>query len=78
LILIKVCLTMALPRRPPVAGTPIFERGEHTGAMPARLVRADVNRRGAAGGVTGALLISDGRVRDNAPILGIKGRIGSD
>jgi N-acyl-D-aspartate/D-glutamate deacylase len=23
-----------------VAGTPIFERGEHTGAMPGRLVRA--------------------------------------
>jgi N-acyl-D-amino-acid deacylase len=29
-----------------VAGTPIFERGEHTGAMPGRLVRAGVNRRG--------------------------------
>jgi len=23
-----------------VAGTPVFERGEHTGAMPGRLVRA--------------------------------------
>jgi N-acyl-D-aspartate/D-glutamate deacylase len=23
-----------------VAGTPIFERGEHTGAMPGRLIRA--------------------------------------
>jgi len=23
-----------------VAGTPIFERGEHTGSMPGRLVRA--------------------------------------
>ncbi len=23
-----------------VAGTPIFEQGEHTGAMPGRLVRA--------------------------------------
>jgi N-acyl-D-amino-acid deacylase len=29
-----------------VAGTPIFERGEHTGAMPGRLVRAGANRRG--------------------------------
>jgi N-acyl-D-amino-acid deacylase len=29
-----------------VAGTPIFERGEHTGAMPGRLVRAGGNRRG--------------------------------
>ena len=29
-----------------VAGTPIFERGEHTGAMPGRLVRA--GRIGAA------------------------------
>jgi N-acyl-D-amino-acid deacylase len=29
-----------------VAGTPIFEHGEHTGAMPGRLVRASVNRRG--------------------------------
>jgi N-acyl-D-aspartate/D-glutamate deacylase len=26
-----------------VAGTPIFERGEHTGAMPGRLVRAGRN-----------------------------------
>jgi N-acyl-D-aspartate/D-glutamate deacylase len=30
-----------------VAGTPIFERGEHTGAMPGRLVRAGGNRRRA-------------------------------
>jgi N-acyl-D-aspartate/D-glutamate deacylase len=29
-----------------VAGTPIFERGEHTGAMPGRLVRAGGNGRG--------------------------------
>jgi len=29
-----------------VAGTPIFELGEHTGAMPGRLVRAGVDRRG--------------------------------
>jgi N-acyl-D-amino-acid deacylase len=29
-----------------VAGTPIFENGEHTGAMPGRLVRAGVNQRG--------------------------------
>jgi N-acyl-D-amino-acid deacylase len=29
-----------------VAGIPIFERGEHTGAMPGRLVRAGGNRRG--------------------------------
>jgi N-acyl-D-amino-acid deacylase len=29
-----------------VAGTPIFERGERTGAMPGRLVRAGANRRG--------------------------------
>src|SRR5271156_3253502 len=29
-----------------VAGTPIFERGEHTGAMPGRLVRAGGKRRG--------------------------------
>ena len=28
-----------------VAGKPIFERGEHTGAMPGRLVRAGGNRR---------------------------------
>ena len=28
-----------------VTGTPIFERGEHTGAMPGRLVRAGVNGR---------------------------------
>ena len=28
-----------------VAGTPIFERGEHTGAMPGRLVRAGRRRR---------------------------------
>jgi N-acyl-D-amino-acid deacylase len=26
-----------------VAGTPIFERGEHTGALPGRLVRAGKN-----------------------------------
>src|SRR5436190_1421593 len=30
------------------AGIPIFERGEHTGAMPGRLVRAGYNGRGAA------------------------------
>jgi N-acyl-D-amino-acid deacylase len=29
-----------------VAGTPIFERGQHTGAMPGRLVRAGGKRRG--------------------------------
>jgi N-acyl-D-amino-acid deacylase len=29
-----------------VAGIPLFENGEHTGAMPGRLVRAGVNRRG--------------------------------
>jgi N-acyl-D-amino-acid deacylase len=29
-----------------VAGTPIFGRGEHTGAMPGRLVRTGGNRRG--------------------------------
>ena len=29
-----------------VAGTQIFERGEHTGAMPGRLVRAGGNWRG--------------------------------
>ena len=28
-----------------VAGTPIFERGEHTGAMPGRLVRAGRNEQ---------------------------------
>jgi N-acyl-D-amino-acid deacylase len=45
-----------------VAGIPIFERGEHTGAMPGQLVRAGGNRRGAARGVIGAALISDGHV----------------
>src|SRR5438094_5062131 len=30
-----------------VAGTPVFERGEHTGAMPGRLVRAGGNGRAA-------------------------------
>jgi N-acyl-D-aspartate/D-glutamate deacylase len=29
------------------AGIPIFERGEHTGAMPGRLVRAGRNGRAA-------------------------------
>jgi N-acyl-D-amino-acid deacylase len=29
-----------------VAGTLLFEHGEHTGAMPGRLVRAGDNRRG--------------------------------
>ena len=29
-----------------VAGVPIFERGEHTGAMPGRLVRAGRNGHG--------------------------------
>jgi N-acyl-D-aspartate/D-glutamate deacylase len=28
------------------AGVPIFERGEHTGALPGRLVRAAHNGRG--------------------------------
>ncbi len=32
-------------RRRSVAGTPIFERGEHTGAMPGRLVRAGQDNR---------------------------------
>jgi N-acyl-D-amino-acid deacylase len=31
-----------------VAGTPIFERGEHTGALPGRLVRAGGNGLHAA------------------------------
>jgi GTP-binding GTPase N-terminal/GTP-binding GTPase Middle Region len=56
-----------------VAGTPIFERGEHTGAMPGRLVRAGGNRRGlhAANRRTPNL----GRP-DNAALAdpGIKGR----
>ena len=34
-----------------VAGTPIFERGEHTGAMPGRLVRAGAATSSARGGI---------------------------
>jgi N-acyl-D-aspartate/D-glutamate deacylase len=31
-----------------VAGTPIFERGEHTGSLPGRLVRAGASSRAQA------------------------------
>ena len=34
-----------------VAGQPIFERGEHTGAMPGKLVRAGRDSRRCRGGV---------------------------
>jgi N-acyl-D-aspartate/D-glutamate deacylase len=36
------------------AGAPIFERGEHTGAMPGRLVRAGRNDESRRGGLVAA------------------------
>jgi hypothetical protein len=54
-----------------VAGQPIFERGEHTGAMPGRLVRARSNetqiRRQNSGWVLRNCLHTNWNVRTRAP-----------
>ena len=44
------CSASTATRRRWSPGTPIFERGEHTGALPGKLVRARAQRRGVAGG----------------------------